>query len=301
MRNQRKKNKIGLNSFNMSNATKTFKKLLEKNKKEDKSKKKNNIYHNKIDAFFNSLNSVFFKEEIRESDFDYIFREIKKQIKINQHMVDLYGVNAQNKVVPQIRDPVKFDKKLLFNPLKYDKYNEPKQTRYSSFNYKNDKKINLPCILKKNITITNNSREKSEKNLLIKKLESNKNINKGIINFNKLTKIKNDNSYDKNKSNNSTTFNNERYRPIKSNNFFSKTNNNLLTLNNNSINNNSTFTLENKSNNSFDRSEYLLTLDNLKAQIRHNQRRQRIYFNSNDYGCELFKSKYNYITQKYFN
>ena len=34
--NQRKKNKNDVNSFNISNATKTFKKLVEKNKREEK-------------------------------------------------------------------------------------------------------------------------------------------------------------------------------------------------------------------------------------------------------------------------
>ena len=57
--NQRKKNKKGMNSFNISNATKTFKRLIEKNKKEEKLKNKK-IYYNKTDEFFNSLNNVFF-------------------------------------------------------------------------------------------------------------------------------------------------------------------------------------------------------------------------------------------------
>ena len=54
-----------MNSFNMSNATKTFKKLIEKNKKNEQLKNKKRSY-NKSDEFFNSLNNVFFKEEIKE-------------------------------------------------------------------------------------------------------------------------------------------------------------------------------------------------------------------------------------------
>ena len=302
-KNQRKKNKNVINSFNMSNATKTFKKLIEKNKK-NIHLKNNKKFHNKTDEFFNSLNNVFFKEEIKESDFDYIFREIKKQIKINQNLVDLYGKNASNKVIPYYRDPVRFDKKLLFNPLKTS---EQKPTRYNSFN-RNEKILNLPSILKKNSTISN--RENSEKLLLIKKLESNKDFRESIKekkNINKTNNInlKTDNSYFIN-NNYINTFTNERYAPIKTYNYFSKTNSKILKINNN--NNNSTFTLENKSNCtignkscSFDRNEYLLTLDSLKKQIRHKQRKQKRYFNSNDYGCELFKSKYNYITKNFFN
>ena len=303
--NQRKKNKKGMNSFNISNATKTFKKLIENNKKEEKLKNKK-IYYNKTDEFFNSLNNVFFKEEIKETDIDYIFNEIKKQIKVNQHLVDLYGINAQKKLMPYSREPIRFDKKLLFNPLKN---NEQKQIRYASFNNKNDKKLSLPCILKKNITIANN-RDNPEKLLIFKKLESNRDINKQKKDMSKSGHIKT-NSLNLNNNYNST-FNNERYIPIKTYKSFTKTNNDLLNLNhnnNNYNNNNSSFTLGNKSNftvgnktnSSFDRHEYLLTLDSLKDQVRHHQRKQKIYFNSNDYGCELFKSKYNYITKKFFN
>ena len=147
-KNQRKINKKNDNSFNMSNATKTFKKLIEKHKKDQLKTKK--VFYNKTDEFFSSLNNVFFKEEIRETDFDYIFREIKNQIRINQHLVDLYGVNASRKILQHSREPIRFDKRLVFNPLKDS---DEKQIRYTSFfndnKNKKNKKLNLPCILKK--------------------------------------------------------------------------------------------------------------------------------------------------------
>ena len=74
-KNNRKRNRKVGNSFDMTNATKTFRKLHEKHRKE---KKKNEMINfNKADEFFKSLTKVFFKEEIKETDFDYIFREIK--------------------------------------------------------------------------------------------------------------------------------------------------------------------------------------------------------------------------------
>ena len=300
---QGKKNKNKFNSFNTTNATKTFKKLLEKIKKEEKLKNKK-IYYHKTDELFDALNNIFFKEEIKETDFDYIFREIRNQIKINQTLVDLYGINAPKKILPYTREPIRFDKKLLFNPLKNK---DKQQPRYASFKSKNKEEnfINLPCILKKNIKIKNDC-EISEKILLNKKLESKKDVIKPYKRESISNNIKTESSYYNNSNN---TFSNERYIPIKSYNFFSKTNNNLLNLNNNNANNSSSFTggnkssftMGNKSNYSFDRSEYLLTLDSLKDQIRHNQRRQKFYFNSNDYGCELSKNKYHYITKKFFN
>ena len=302
-KNQRKRNKNDVNSFNISNATKTFKKLVEKNKREEKLKNKK-IYYNKTDEFFSLLNNVFFKEEIKETDLDYIFREIKNQNKINQNLVDQYGINAPKKILPYTREPVRFDKKLLFNPLKAN--NEQNQIRYPSFNAKNkeERTLNLPCILNSNIKIVSNSRRDSEKSLLIKKFESTKDNN--TKSSSKFNNIKTESSYFNDKYNYNNAICNERYIPTKSYNYFTKTNNNLLNLNSNNSNtftfgNKSCSTVGNKSNMSFDKSEYLLTLDNLKSQIRYNQRRHRLYFRSNDYGCELSRDKYHYITKKFFN
>ena len=315
-KNQRKKNKKNFNSFNMSNATKTFKKLVEKHNKEQQLRNKK-VYYNKTDEFFNSLNNIFFKEEIKETDLDYIFKEIKNQIKVNQTLIDHFGINATKKIMPYSREPVKFDKKLLFNPLKS---NEQNQVRYASFdNSKNkeEKYLTLPSILKKNFKIIN-PRKNSEQFILLKKLESTKDFKfNEIKSLNKYNKLKTDssnfnysNTINNNSNNYNNTFSNDRYAPIGSYNFFTKTNNNLSQINNKGSNNNSsTFTMDNKSsltlgnktNLSFDKNEYLLTLDNLKDQIRHNQRRNRLYFKSNDYGCELSKDKYNYITKNFFN
>ncbi len=290
--NQRKRKNKNDNSFNMRNATKTFKKLIEKHKKDQLKTKK--VFYNKTDEFLSSLNNVFFKEEIKETDSDYIFREIKNQIRINQHLVDLYGANASRKFFEHSREPIRFDKRLVFNPLKDS---DEKQIRYTSFfndnKNKKNKKLNLPCILKKNIN--------PKENLLKKLLESDNDSKRQNNNLSNNIKIEDSYYDDKNRN---YTIANDRYVPIKSYNFFSKTNNDLLNLKNIG-NNNSTFTLGNKSNtmtnSSFDKSEYVMTLDNLNDQIRINQRKHRRYFNSNDYGCNLSKYKYNYISKAFFN
>ena len=129
----------------MSNATKTFKKLIEKHCKEEKMRNRK-IFLNKTDEFFNSLNNIFFKEEIKESDGDYICKEIKKQNKKNQELIYKYGKNAKKNLTFS-REPISFDKKLLYNPLK--SYKNP--IRYAFFYSKNkeNKFLTLPCILKK--------------------------------------------------------------------------------------------------------------------------------------------------------
>lgn len=289
-KNNRKRNiKVG-NSFDMTNATKTFRKLHEKHRKE---KKKNEMINfNKADEFFKSLTKVFFKEEIKETDFDYIFREIKKQVRFNQNMMENYGLNATKKSLQFTREPIKYDKKLIMNPMKNNNQKEINYSYFFSNKNKGNKKIKLPCIIKKNHTSLNNEKE-STKNIVIEKKLSNKELN-----INTSNNTKTENSFFNKK--NYYTINNERYFSVKSMNLFTKTNN-MINFKN-SGNNSSTFTIGNKTNNSgFDRSEYLQTLDCLNDQIKNNKKKHREYFNSNDYGCELFKNKYNYINKNFFS
>ena len=282
--NQRKKNKKAGKSFDMTNATKTFKKLVEKHRKE---KIKNKIVNfNKADEFFKSLTKVFFKEEIKETDYDYIFREIKNQNKINQNMIDTFGAHASKKIMPYTREPIKYDKKLIMNPMKNDMQKQISYSYFFSNKNKDNKKINLPCIIKSKISIIN--KKDSTKNIIFEKKKSQKDLN--LNNINTEGSFLNKNIY-------YNTINNERYAPTKSSSFFSKTNN-MLNFKK-KTNNKSTLSLGNKT--GFDRSEYLQTLDCLNDQTKYNKRRHRKYFNSNDYGCELFKNKYNYICKNFFS
>ena len=107
------------NYFNMKIASKTFKKLIERNK-ENKLKNKK-ILLNKTEHFFLMLNKEFFKEEIKENDHDYIYREIKHMQKYHQTLVDLYGKDAYKKSIDDYSEPIKYDKKLLFNPFNKNK------------------------------------------------------------------------------------------------------------------------------------------------------------------------------------
>ena len=114
-------NKIRGKSLNMNTTTKTFRKLIEKNTRKINKNKK--IFYNKTEELFHSLNKVFFKAELKETDADYMFKEIKNQIRPNQQMIDLYGKNAKSKIIPRSREPIKFDKNLIINPLSYEETN----------------------------------------------------------------------------------------------------------------------------------------------------------------------------------
>lgn len=292
--------KIRGKSLNLNNTTKTFRKLIEKNTKKNNANKK--VFYNKTEELFHSLNNVFFKAELKETDVDYMFKEIKNQIRINQQMIDLYGKNAKNKIFPRSREPIKFDKNLIINPLSCE---ETKYIRYTPFrvgiNYGNDKKLNLPCILKNNIR-TLYKRESPGKESVNSQKDNNENNNNesksNTIDRNIYNNIHTENSLMNTNKSYNVTFNNEHPHSNKIINYFSKTNDNMNMKNNS--NNNSTFSIGNKSSNSFDRYKYVMTLDNLSENVENSQIRHRRYFNLNDYGCSSFKNKYNYISNNYF-
>ncbi len=292
--------KIRGKSLNMNTTTKTFRKLIEKNTKKNNKNKK--IFYNKTEELFHSLNNVFFKAELKETDMDYMFKEIKNQIRLNQQMVDLYGKNAKNKIIPHSREPIKYDKNLIINPLSYE---ETKYFRYTPFRvgnkFDNDKKLNLPCILTNNLR-TVYKRESPGKESVKSKKDNNENnnneSNSNTIDRNIYNNINTESSLMNINKNYNTTFNNENRNNNRIINYFSKTNDNLNMKK--SSNNNSTFSIGNKSNNSFDRYKYVMTLDNLSENVVNNQTRHRRYFNLNDYGCTSFKNKYNYISNNYF-
>ena len=282
-------------SLNMNTTTKTFRKLLEKNtRKANKNKK---IFYNKTEELFHSLNNVFFNAELKETDEDYMFKEIKNQIKLNQQMVDLYGKNAKNKIFPRSREPIKYDKNLIINPLNYE---ETKYVRYTPFRmgnkYDNDKKLNLPCILTNNLR-TVYKRESPGKESVKSKKDNNES-NTNTIDRNIYNSINTESPLMNMNKNYNTTFNNENRYNNRIINYFSKTNDNMNMKN--SSNSNSTFSIGNKSYNSFDRYKYVMTLDNLSENVENNQIRHTRYFNLNDYGCNSFRNKYNYISNNYF-
>lgn len=281
--------------LNMNSTTKTFRKLIEKNTRKNNINKK--IFYNKTEEIFHSLNKVFFKAELNETDEDYMFKEIKNQIRLNQQMIDLYGKNAKNKIFPRSREPIKFDKNLVINPLSYE---ETKYVRYTPFRvgskYDNDKKLNLPCILTNNIRTINIRESPGKKSVKSKKDNNDSNAN--TIDRNIYNNINIENSLMNSNKNYNITFNNENRNNNRIIKYFSKANDNMNMKN--SSNNNSTFSIGSKSNNSFDRNKYVMTLDNLSENVENNQTRHRRYFNLNDYGCTSFKNKYNYISNNYF-
>ena len=145
--------KTNPNFFDMKLATKTFRKLMEKQILEKKLKSRK-LLSTKIDHFFNMINKDFFKQGIKEKDQEYIHREVKRIQKYRQNIFDLYGKNAQNRMMISISKPIKYDKKLLFDPYKNgnDK-NSNRRYKYYNIFVKEKYKTNLPFIFRKKNTI----------------------------------------------------------------------------------------------------------------------------------------------------
>ena len=264
--------KINQNLFNMKTATKTFKKILEKEYLEKRFKLYNKNISKKSDKFFNMINKSFFKEEIKEKDQDYIYREIKLLQKHHQNIIDLYGKNSQNRIITTDTEPIKYDKKLLFNPFKKENelINLNKRNKNDIIFFKEKKRMFLPFIKKQNNKIR----------LIKKALNNNNNFNKS--NFSEKKEKNNISKYNSLNTESSSNYPNQ------------------YLIHNKNKNNNSKMS-QSSERNQFNKNEYLETLDSLYEEITDKQIIQTRYFNSYDYGCSFNKNKCQYISKTLFN
>ncbi len=261
------------NIFDMKIATKTFKKILEREKglqvKDIKLSKKDSEI--KSDLFFHKITKAFFKQEIKEKDTEYIYNEIKRLQKNRQKLIDLYGKNSLNRIININPEPIKYDKILLFNPYKNEEnksLNEQKE-KFDIF-FKEEKRKKLPFILRQNnvMKLCRNNYSES-RNRFNKSIFSEKN---NISRYNSLN-----------------TESSSKYK------------NQYLTVNKNNKNNNvSKFSIS-SDRSRFNRNDYLETLDCFYEEIIDNHKKQKRYFNSCDYGCTFFKNKCKFISKNLFN
>ena len=261
------------NIFDMKIATKTFKRIIEREKglqvKDIKLSKKDSEI--KSDLFFHKITKAFFKQEIKEKDTEYIYNEIKRLQKNRQKLIDLYGKNSLNRIININPEPIKYDKILLFNPYKNEEnksLNEQKE-KFDIF-FKEEKRKKLPFILRQNNVMKLCRNNYSE---------SRNRFNKSIFSENN---------------------NISRYNSLNTDSS-SKYKNQYLTFNKNNKNNNvSKFSIS-SDRSRFNRNDYLETLDSFYEEIIDNHKKQKRYFNSCDYGCTFFKNKCKFISKNLFN
>lgn len=261
------------NIFDMKIATKTFKRILEREKglqvKDIKLSKKDSEI--KSDLFFHKITKAFFKQEIKEKDTEYIYNEIKRLQKNRQKLIDLYGKNSLNRIININPEPIKYDKILLFNPYKNEENKSlNKQKEKFDIFFKEEKRKKLPFILRQNnvMKLCRNNYSES-RNRFNKSIFSEKN---NISRYNSLN-----------------TESSSKYK------------NQYLTINKNNKNNNvSKFSIS-SDRSRFNRNDYLETLDSFYEEIIDNHKKQKRYFNSCDYGCTFFKNKCKFISKNLFN
>jgi len=258
--------------FDMKLATKTFKKLMEKQIAEKKLKSQK-INSSKIDHFFVMVNKDFFKQDIKEKDQEYIQKEVKRIQKYRQKMFDLYGKNALNRMYLFNNETTKNEKKLLFNPYQNEN-NKDSTARYQYDNIfvkeKIKNKTNLPFIYRKTNTIKLIKNNLTEDDSLNKSKTIEKNAKSNISRYNSLN-TESSSKYPKQY----LTYKNTRNNNSKISNFSERT--------------------------FFNRNEYLKTLDNLYEETIYNHKKQKQHFNSCDYGCSFYINKCLYVTKNLFN
>lgn len=268
-------------------------------------KKENNINsfsENKTEQFLNIIENMRLREEMVETEKDYIIKESRKEVKLNQEMLYLFGKRRGNyKKTTKKLGQIKLDKKIFINPL------EKKEDKYFTIS-KNKNKISLlklPIISKGIYNIKSLSQDNklfnSEGNF--RKISFNDSIN---TNIDESKKINESNStFCPNKSN-------KKVKLLKNNkNSFLNTstpmglkNKHISYKSMNTILKNYSKISEGKSRNDFvvnitGKKNVINLLDNINNELKSDEKKHEIYFRKNDYGCGLSKFKINYL-EKYF-
>ena len=301
-----------------SKSTKTFKHIIMKynKKKRDTTQAKQPIYK----RIENNLQKL----ETEENENEFIIREVRKNIELKRTILFRYGTKAIKHYddFQKYKIKTKLDKKALFNPLWDLNLSDNHKTANSS-NVKGAKKrknfishkiINFPSISEIDKKPINNEQNLYDSISIIKKLENsfgaidakseiknettdnfiakqytpsfkikkNKIIDKYYNTFNNISLInKKVTSY--------KILNNEQNTPLKSETGYTTSYkdsnyiNRFKTKNNFRINQN-----------------YLNYLQKIKGKFDSKEKRQKKYFENNKYGCDEFKLKYNYLSQKFF-
>lgn len=292
--NKSRNNKL----FDVEKSTSTFMNLMSKYRK-----RKRNMKDNDKCYIAKAIDEKRFELEKEEKDDQYIYKEAKNSSHIDQELINIYGTKAKNQVydISKFQSPIKLGKKQFFDPTKENTL----QTCYSLKLYKKGF-LKLPLISQQYYKYNNKPLLTYSNSNNLNKISSSNNI------------LNTDYSIDSNKK---TIFNSPIKRNIDSS---IETERNLspisLSNNNNDINNllteitknktinkNRLLVNRNKKNYFSDKNifsnngSYLISLSNFKEQLINEEKKQRNYFDRNDYGCNLFKEKYNFLSKKYFS
>ena len=313
----RRKNKIFL-----ENSTKTFKNILLKYNQKDKDK---NLSTKQI--LLNLIQSKIKNVENEENEKEYIVKEVKRNILVKNKMISAFGLRALNHYDDaknvDIKMKMKIDKYKFFNPLIDSNSKIPNSSRESYFSekYKSLKIINFPKITKGMIKpnrINSTNKNKCDNSISIIKINEYSFDNKNDISETEPNKSNDSQSVQKilssfknNKNNNKENILNicetsNNISEISNKNSYSNLfpiilNTPLTTERNNSNIKNKRINMSFKKKNSVLNYNYLEKIQRIKEKLISEGKKKKKYFENNQYGCDKFKMKYNYLSQKYFD
>ena len=315
--------------FDCRKASSTFYKIMKKYNKRNKNK----ILDNK-GSIANAIEEKRDKLQFEEKDDMYIYKEAKNVANMNEVLLGLYGNKAKKRYydISKIVSPIKLERRLFFPQNKKEEKNI-EDKNYLTGQYFNMKGfMKLPLIFK-NFIYNKGKEHKSAKNLLtvgnmrdfeVKKLSKKsekKNEKKSVEKNNKKEKIGIDALKLKISNNNKNmSRNNENNNIITFRERISKSNKNILLTqiqknivvkeykNKKKDLNNYNKRNMTKTNNDNKKIKYELTvnenyiskLTDFKDLLIKEEKEKRVYFNNNDYGCQKFKEKYNYLMKNVF-
>ena len=310
-------------NYFLNNSTKVFKNIMSKYNKKEKEKLKSK------QLLLNFIQSKIKQIENEENENEFIVKEVKRNIQIKKDLLSSFGLKALNHYDEPKNNNIrmKFDKSKFFNPLIDYNKNIPNSSRESNFsqNYKSLKILKFPTI-SNSVNIKNRiksiNKRKSIKSISkikindysfdkndISEIETNKSNDTLSISIKKnilLNKKSKDNIHYNKKENNFNscdTPNNSSEISNKNSfsNLFPTINKSpLITERNYSSFKNKKIQLGLNNRNKIFNFDYLQNIQKIKEKLLLEKEKNEKLLKNNNYGCDLFRLKYNFLKHKYF-
>jgi hypothetical protein len=278
--------------ISQNNSSITFKEIYNRATKKE-NYNINNFSGYQAEQFLKMIENMRLKEEMN----DYIIKESKKEVRLNQEILDLFGKRKPDyKKTTKKLGKIKLDRNIFLNPL------EIKEKR--NFTKSQNKKkilLKLPIINKRvynlKSIIQDNKLFNSEENNT--KVSFNDSSNSNIDESKKNNESKSILYLNKNNKNNKNHFLNlSTPRKLKNKQSSCKT---LAVV----LKNNSLFSGHKYRNifsaNKTDKKNVMNLLESIKNDLITDEKKHKIYFRKNDYGCELSRFKISYLEKNFFS
>ena len=278
--------------ISQNNSSITFKEIYNRATKKE-NYNINNFSGYQAEQFLKMIENMRLKEEMN----DYIIKESKKEVRLNQEILDLFGKRKPDyKKTTKKLGKIKLDRNIFLNPL------EIKEKR--NFTKSQNKKkilLKLPIINKRvynlKSIIQDNKLFNSEENNT--KVSFNDSSNSNIDESKKNNESKSTLYLNKNNKNNKNHFLNlSTPRKLKNKQSSCKT---LAVV----LKNNSLFSGHKYRNifsaNKTDKKNVMNLLESIKNDLITDEKKHKIYFRKNDYGCELSRFKISYLEKNFFS